>query len=186
MGPSYLFGGAGVSRGRSGRMRARQSKGVMGVLSWYLLYCKPKQEQRVQENLLAQDITSFYPTFRQRKTASSPMQTMPLFPRYLFVQLDSQKSNFSAVQYTRSVSSFVKTGGSPQQVPNELIEELQQRPSEYEESYKPGDSVQLSTGPYRDIQAIYQQPDGALRSVLLITMLNKEITLTVDNKSIKS
>ncbi|MCG9761175.1 MULTISPECIES: transcription/translation regulatory transformer protein RfaH [Pseudoalteromonas] len=153
---------------------------------WYLLYCKPKQEFRVQSNLQSQGIVSCFPTFIKQKNSSAKAITQPLFPRYLFVRLDPHSSHFSAVKNTRGVANFIRYGMDLQIVPDELVNKLMQSCNvEVQCDLKEGDLVQLTDGCYKDIHAIFQQPDGELRSILLIKLLNQYTRIVVDNGIIK-
>ncbi|CAM4414510.1 transcription/translation regulatory transformer protein RfaH [Pseudoalteromonas maricaloris] len=153
---------------------------------WYLLYCKPKQEHRAQSNLQNQGIESCFPTFVKRKTSGSKAVKQPLFPRYLFVKLDPHSSHFSAVKNTRGVSDFIRYGVDLQMVPDELVAQLMNKNEIADElDLQEGDLVQLTDGCYKDIHAIYQQPDGELRSILLIKLLNHYAQIVVDNCTIK-
>ncbi|RRS06926.1 transcription/translation regulatory transformer protein RfaH [Pseudoalteromonas sp. J010] len=153
---------------------------------WYLLYCKPKQEFRAQSNLKNQGIASCFPTITKRKTASARSTVQPLFPRYLFVKLNPHSSHFSAVKHTRGVADFIRYGTDLQIVPEELVMQLMNKDeAPVECDFQEGDLVQLTEGCYRDVQAIYQQPDGEMRSILLIKLLNQYTKVVVDNCTIK-
>lgn len=153
---------------------------------WYLVYCKPKQESRAQANLAAQGITACYPSISKSKTTSSKAVKQPLFPRYLFVSLNPETASFSAVRNTRGVSDFVRYGANLQLVPNELVTQLMQSPAQpIECELNQGDTVMLTEGCYKNIQALYQEPDGEKRSILLIKLLNQNTKITVDNNAIK-
>lgn len=153
---------------------------------WYLLYCKPKQEFRAQSNLKNQGIVSCFPTIIKRKTDSAKPVVQPLFPRYLFVKLNPHSSHFSAVKHTRGVADFIRYGTDLQIVPEELVMQLMNKDeAPVECDFQEGDLVQLTDGCYRDVQAIYQQPDGEMRSILLIKLLNEYTKVVVDNCTIK-
>ncbi|OHU90693.1 MULTISPECIES: transcription/translation regulatory transformer protein RfaH [Pseudoalteromonas] len=153
---------------------------------WYLLYCKPKQEARAQANLSNQGIECCYPKYTKRKTANSPLIEQPLFPRYLFVKLDPYSVHFSAVKYTRGISDFVRYGTKLQVVPDGLVEQFKQHNTpELDCEITQGDTVQISEGCYKDLLAIYHQPEGDIRSVLLIKLLNQHAPVVVDNSSFK-
>ena len=49
---------------------------------------------------------------------------------------------------------------------------------------KAGDVVYLNTESFKNVQAIYQEPDGDMRSILLVNLLNKQVTVSVENKEI--
>ena len=51
---------------------------------------------------------------------------------------------------------------------------------------KTGDVVSVNNDSFSNIQAIYKEPDGDLRSILLINLLNQKIEVSVDNKDISN
>ncbi|GEB69762.1 transcriptional regulator [Pseudoalteromonas carrageenovora] len=157
--------------------------------SWYLVLCKPRQEERAQTNLHNQGIKAFYPKLTTEKLIKGrrTLKQSALFPNYLFVCLESQNGNFSAVKNTRGINGFVSYGANYQIVPNKLIEQLQCERSQTLESTLPksGDVVNVSSASFKNIQAIYKEPDGDVRSILLINLLNKPIQMSVDNKDIE-
>ena len=94
--------------------------------SWYLVVCKPKQEERAKTNLQNQGIEAFYPkltTERLVKGRRTVKQTA-LFPNYLFVCLESKNGNFSAVKNTRGIGGFVSYGSQYQLVSTHIINQL--------------------------------------------------------------
>ncbi len=157
--------------------------------SWYLLFCKPRQEQRAQINLQNQGIEAFFPLLKTEKLVKGrrTVKESALFPNYLFVRLNSQNCNFAAVKNTRGISGFVSYGASYQIVPEHLISELQNFKTDLAINDLPsaGDLVYLNNGSFKDVQAIFKEPDGDMRSILLINLLNQKIEVTVDNKDIR-
>jgi transcriptional antiterminator RfaH len=157
--------------------------------SWYLVVCKPKQEERAKTNLQNQGIEAFYPkltTERLVKGRRTAKQTA-LFPNYLFVCLEPKNGNFSAVKNTRGIGGFVSYGANYQLVSTQIINQLKNERSHTAESKIPktGDVVNVNNNSFSNIQAIYKEPDGDLRSILLINLLNQKIEVSVDNKDIK-
>jgi transcriptional antiterminator RfaH len=155
---------------------------------WYLLMCKPRQEERVHTNLNNQGVGSFYPKLSTGKLGKGrrTLKQSALFPNYLFVCVDSENGPFAAVKNTRGVAHFVRCGAKYQPVPNELIHQLKQECVENRESRLPkaGELVGLTNASFNNIDAIYQQSDGDMRSILLINLLNRQVSISVDNKSI--
>jgi transcriptional antiterminator RfaH len=156
--------------------------------NWYLLMCKPKQEERVHTNLNNQGVGSFYPKLSTEKLVKGrrTLKQSALFPNYLFVCLNSENGPFAAVKNTRGVADFVRCGVKYQSVPNELIHQLKQERAESRESTLPktGEVVKLTNTSFNNIDAIYQQSDGDMRSILLINLLNRQVSISVDNKGI--
>lgn len=157
--------------------------------SWYLLFCKPRQEERAKINLQNQGIEAFFPLLKTEKLIKGrrTFKETALFPNYLFVRLNSQNCNFSAIKNTRGVSGFVSYGASYQIVPEQLINTLQNVKPNLEANDLPnaGDLVYLNNGSFKDVQAIFKEPDGDMRSILLVNLLNKKVEITVENIDIR-
>lgn len=157
--------------------------------SWYLVTCKPRQEERAATNLLNQGIEVFYPKLTTEKLVKGrrTVKQSALFPNYLFVCLESQNGNFSAVKNTRGISGFVSYGANYQIVPTALIEQLKSERLHTNDSTIPktGDVVSVNNSSFNNIKAVYKEPDGDMRSILLINLLNKQVEMSVDNKDIK-
>ena len=161
-----------------------------GKTSWYLLYCKSREEVRASQHLQNQGIEFFHPVKPVKKIRKGvrSIQLESLFPNYLFVKLNSQTANFNAIRSTRGVAQFVRFGHEYAQVSNEVIAALQTQlaleESDVDEQSLPkeGDTVTINQGIYQGLQAIYQSSDGLERSVLLIKMIEQQAKLSLNNK----
>jgi transcriptional antiterminator RfaH len=153
---------------------------------WYLLYCKAKEEHKAVMHLANQSVDAFYPKVMVTKVLRGKRQTVeePLFPNYVFAQLDHGKHNFTSVRSTRGVIGFVKQGKAYQQVSNSLISvfrELQSVAQVDSKLPKTGDKVTVHSANHNNIQAIYQEPKGEQRAMLLIELINKPVLVELDN-----
>ena len=94
--------------------------------SWYLVYTKPRQEALAQANLERQDYGVYLPKVRQMRRRRGKQEAVvePLFPRYLFIHLDTQSDNWGPIRSTFGVASLVRFGSEPAQVPDELVAHL--------------------------------------------------------------
>lgn len=153
---------------------------------WYLLYCKAKEEERACLHLANQNIEAFYPRAKVTKVIRGKRQTVEeaLFPNYVFAQLDHGIHNFTSVRSTRGVIGFVKRGQAYQIVPTALIDTFKDVDAvEHLDQKVPvkGAKVLIQTEAYNNIQAIYQEPKGESRAILLIQLLNKPVLLELEN-----
>ena len=153
---------------------------------WYLLYCKAKEEGRAVMHLANQGIDAFYPKANITKVLRGKRQTVEeaLFPNYVFAQLDHDKHNFTSVRSTRGVIGFVKQGKDYQKVSQALIDVFRDCDAvEKLDTSIPvkGDKVVLNNIQYSNIPAIYQEPKGENRAILLIQLLNKPVEMVVEN-----
>ena len=108
----------------------------------------------------------------------------PLFPNYLFVEFDPEVIHTTTINATRGVSHFVRFGASPAQVPSTVIHQLSLYKPEGvtdPETPYPGDSVIITEGALEGLQAIFKEPDGEARSMLLLNLLNKQVLQSIKN-----
>lgn len=155
--------------------------------SWYLLYCKRGQLLRAQEHLVRQAVNCLSPMITLEKIVRGKRTVVsePLFPNYLFVEFDPERIHTTTISATRGVSHFVRFGALPTQIPLQVIEELQTHSEEYyvdPETPHPGDTVLITDGVFEGLHAIYTEPDGEARSMLLLNLINKQINQSIDNR----
>lgn len=159
---------------------------------WYLLYCKRGEQPRARAHLENQGVECFYPEIDIEKILRGKKQTVrePLFPSYVFVNFDfEQGPTFTTIRSTRGVSDFIRFGPHPKEIAPELIEELRLlEPNEHaKESNLPkqGDSIRIKSGQFAGIEAIYQEADGELRSIMLVKMINQSVPMSIENKNLQ-
>ncbi|PHM28153.1 transcription/translation regulatory transformer protein RfaH [Xenorhabdus budapestensis] len=155
--------------------------------NWYLIYCKRGQISRAIENLERQDVICLTPTAKIEKIVRGKRTTVtePLFPNYLFVNFDPEVIHTTTVNSTRGVNHFIRFSTYPAIVPQQLIDELMNATEqEFTAPETPisGDTVLITEGIFEGIQAIYDEPDGETRSILLLNILNKEVSKVLNNK----
>ncbi|MFP8967027.1 transcription/translation regulatory transformer protein RfaH [Pokkaliibacter sp. CJK22405] len=144
---------------------------------WYLIQCKPREGFRAEEHLTNQGFTCFHPTHRVEKVRRTGRQwvTEPLFPNYLFIQLDTVENNWYPIRSTRGVSKMVTFNNQPLAVPTCVIEGLKHRledsPSE-QPAFSTGDKVRIKEGCFSELDAIFQAQRGEDRALLLLTLLS--------------
>ena len=160
---------------------------------WLLLQTKSREEGRAQEQLENQGCRVFCPYIGVEKISRGKRQVQqePLFPGYLFLKIDDEQSSisFTSIRSTRGISKIVRFGEDYTKLPQTLIDSIEERVSQ---TYTPlskntpqqGDKVNITYGPFKGMEAIYQQADGAMRSMVLINLLHQQSSLTVDNTAI--
>ena len=158
--------------------------------NWYLLYCKRGEQKRARLHLENQQIECYYPEIEIEKILRGKRQRVlePLFPSYIFIAIDpDNQPNFTSIRCTRGVVDFVRFGGQPYQVPYRLIEHLQKdqvNESDYGTMPKSGQMVQIKSGQFAGFDAVYQEANGEKRAILLISMINQQVKIKVDNTDV--
>jgi transcriptional antiterminator RfaH len=160
---------------------------------WLLLQTKSREEGRAQEQLKNQGCRLFCPYIGVEKISRGKRQVQqePLFPGYLFLKIDDEQSSisFTSIRSTRGVSKIVRFGEDYTKLPQNLIDSIEERVSQThtplsKNTPQQGDKVNIMEGPFKGMEAIYQQADGAMRSMVLINLLHQQSSLTVENNAI--
>ncbi|WP_371378377.1 transcription/translation regulatory transformer protein RfaH [Thalassotalea aquiviva] len=162
---------------------------------WYVLTSKPREEQRAYDNLQNQGYEVFLPKVSKikKRNGAKTVALEPLFPNYLFIRLDNQIDNFNAIRSTRGVGNFVRFGVSPAVIDPRLIDQIRldtdsaTQPKSLEElhAFKKGEKVEITDGPFKGLDAIYQTKDGLERSILLINLLGQPNEVAIDNQIVE-
>ncbi|SQI34499.1 Transcriptional activator rfaH [Leminorella richardii] len=154
--------------------------------SWYLLYCKRGQLTRAREHLERQDVPCFSPMYQIEKIVRGKKTVVsePLFPNYLFIELNPERIHTTTISSTRGVSHFIRFGRYPVTVPFSLIKSMMMQPQPQiiaPSVPKSGDKVFITEGIFEGLEAIYAEPDGETRSILLLNLINQQVEHRIDN-----
>ncbi len=156
-------------------------------MSWYLVYTKPREEQRALLNLERQGFECYLPMCLTEKLCRGEVTIAdePLFPRYLFIHLghDESSPGWGSIGSTLGVSRLVTFGSEPAPVNTQLIEALKDQEAAQQDNphrlFQTGDRVRITEGPFSGLEAIYQMSEGANRAMVLIEILSKSTKLKV-------
>lgn len=148
------------------------------VRGWYLIYTKPRSEQLAQENLQRQQFVTYLPRVKEtrRHRGKYVSKIEPMFPRYLFIQLNCTTDNWSPIRSTLGVSSIVRFGSYPLQVPESLLDVLRinENPEGIQEfvekEFQPGDRVKIIDGVMAGLEGIYDSKTSKERVTVLLNI----------------
>ena len=148
---------------------------------WYAVHSKPRQEQRALANLAQQGYDCYLPLRRTEKIDKRGLAIVqaPLFPRYLFIFLDSGPAGlgWGPIRSTLGVSRIVSFGNIPAKLPTALIEALREQSActvqQVERLFAAGETVKIAYGAFAGLTGVYQMPSGEQRAMVLIDILSK-------------
>ncbi len=157
---------------------------------WYLLYTKPRQEKVALLHLQNQAYEVYLPLVRVEKIHRGMRSLVEevLFPRYLFIRLDESGSqSWTPIHSTLGVSHLVKFGHSFAEVSQSLIACLQVHAKmvNLAPELKQGDSVIITDGAFRGLEAIFKTYDGEKRAILFLNLLTTTTEVRFDLGLIK-
>lgn len=160
---------------------------------WYLIYSKPRQETAAKLNLERQGYETYLPVVRQprRRLGRRVAVVGPMFPRYLFIRLDSETDNWGPIRSTIGVSTLVKFGQRPAEAPAGLMEILRSREDENgiqvlpTDDYRRGSRIRITDGGLTGYEGIFLARNSRDRIVVLLDIMGKHARTSVDSGAIE-
>jgi transcriptional antiterminator RfaH len=161
-------------------------------LHWFVVHTKPGDEHRVETHLLNQKIETFLPLIESHQYRNGKIvQTIkPLFPNYLFARLDI-KLHYYKVKWTRGVSKLLGTGDGPTPISDKVIQAIKERIGKddlvrLEEEFKEGEVVQITSGPFKELNGIFQKKlsdNGRVK--IFLNLIGVEVPVQIGRWQIK-
>ena len=152
-------------------------------MSWYVVRTQSNQEDKACFNLKKQGFEIYLPRYNKTIRHARKTQTVkrPLFPGYLFVNIDLENARWRSVNGTYGVISFIQFGDKPQSISSDIIEQIilaeDARGSVVldNDEFKVGDRVRLCEGPFVDHVGFLQEKNDDSRVFLLLNYMGREV-----------
>lgn len=149
---------------------------------WYVLHVKPHKERPVNELLQSKDIDTFYPALKVEPVNPRARKERPLFPGYIFVNIDVEEEGPNTLRWTEGTHGLVAFDGEPAIVPENVIQAIKQRLAEIQAQggiqasmLKKGDHVRIVEGPLAGYEAIFDMRlPGKDRVQVLLAFLSTQ------------
>jgi transcription elongation factor/antiterminator RfaH len=154
---------------------------------WYVVHCHPHAEARAEQHLAQQGYVVFCPRLRRlvRHARQSSVKFVPLFPRYLFVQLDTGRQRWRAINGTAGVARLLVQGDEPAAAPLGVVESLMARVID-QDSLKIGAPVQIAEGPFAGLMGTLEHLDERGRVRVLLDLLGRRVSVMVGGRVVSS
>jgi transcriptional antiterminator RfaH len=186
-----------IDKGRSKNLtcrwlRVRHGDGGSEVsTSWYAVQAKRNAERRVVHRLALKSILSFLPLIEvvRRYAERRVVRVEPLFPGYLFAQMDAldrDPSGWDALRLAPGVRRILGTEEAPVPVPEDVIASIQARVRDLGfirpgPQFTRGSMVSFRHGLLSGLEAIFEMPmSRAGRVRVLLELLGQPRVLEVD------
>ena len=212
--------GHGGARANSGGLRSppggRPRKSVsqmtaVDVPRWYCLRTDHRAEMLAFVELSHADVTVFAPMMwkppeeMRRYTNGSvrqarPARLVPLFRRYIFVQLMLSDPSWHRIKDLPGIERFISSAASargepglPIAIPDEAIASVRELlspngclypPSYHDAAIPAGTALHLTAGPFADRAAICRLSDGR-RVAMLMQMFGREVVVTTRQSGVE-
>ena len=161
-------------------------------MKWYLIQTKTNSEKFAVSNLKNQGFTCWYPEYEKIITHARKKQKIkkPLFPSYIFIKMNLENIQWSAINYTPGVKGMITYGGKPailgDKYYNQLINMLNKDGLfEYNEMYI-GKKVKIISGPFLGMVGKIDRIDAKSRVRILLDILGNNIKSTITTDKLAS
>ena len=159
---------------------------------WVLIYTKAKQEIKANENLQKQGFKTFLPLITSTNKNSGFKSLVPVFPRYIFAQINFGLNNWTCIKSSYGVSHIVMFGEEFTSISYKIIKLIQEKLNEegvYKENisrvnFQKGDTLTIKDGRFIGIDAIFLSDKSKDRVRLLLKLLNTTVISEVNKSDI--
>ena len=155
-------------------------------MQWYLVYTKPRMERWARTSLWERGLEVYLPQYRKRRRHARRVDyvSAPLFPCYLFVEMDVTRTQWRAIRSTVGVSGIICLDGLPAPVPQGIVEEIAACENDYgmivlprRAPFEHGQPIQITSGAMCDQVGLFESMSDADRVVLLLDLLGRHALL---------
>ena len=159
---------------------------------WYVVQTQPHAEARAQEHLRRQGFTTYLPRLiKSRRHARKTEQvSRPLFPRYMFVLIDSTHQGWHAIRSTFGVSHLVGGENGPVALRDGTIEAMRQREGDDGHvhldapKFLRGEAVRVLDGVFASCQGLMESMSDKDRVTVLLDLLGRRVRVALEAESI--
>ena len=160
-----------------------------GEMHWYVVQTQPNGEAKAALNLRRQGFDVYLPRYlKQRRHARKvDITAKPLFPRYMFVAIDTAAQRWRSIQSTFGVARLVCNGDEPACVPDGVVEAIRAREDgrgfvtlDLKPAFAPGDKVRVVAGAFVDSLGLFGGLADHDRVAILLEMLGRKVRVLLD------
>ena len=153
---------------------------------WYLVYTKPREENTGVKNLRNQGYEVFFPQiiFEESGTREENSKIEPMFPRYLFIKLNTEKDNWIPIRSTVGISHMVSFGNIFAKVPDQIVSFLRTKTDKNgifrqkvsRSAFQKGDKIVIKKGILAGREAIFLSKKSKERVRVLLRLVNQLVS----------
>src|SRR5450759_423580 len=168
----------------SGQAAPGSAHGFRHMLRWYVIQTKPSRECVAEVNLRRQGYEVYMPRMVHSvwRRGQSSQCVVPLFPRYLFLQLSEGCQALNPVRSSIGVANIVRFGTRYAIVPDQIIMQLRLRADPKTGLHRlfsrplpaRGAIVRITTGPFEGLDGVFERDAGSARVVVLLNLLGQD------------
>ncbi|MBE7439272.1 MAG: UpxY family transcription antiterminator [Spirochaetales bacterium] len=154
---------------------------------WYILYCKPRQEQKLSIFLTRLGIEHYLPLVERKRQWSDRVKfvKMPLFAGYIFLHInweDRKKAleNSAAMHFVRTESGPAVLADQEIENVRILIATAHNVTARASSDFPPGKKVRFHTGPFQGLEGIVHRAKNKSRLFVYLPLIGQLASTEVD------
>ena len=157
--------------------------------AWYVVQTQVNRETKATDNLVRQGYEVYLPRYLKRRRHARKIDVVakPLFPRYMFVAIDTATQRWRSIQSTVGVAQLVTNGDAPAMVPAGVVSALKAREDDkgfirmdVGPVFAPGDKVRVLAGAFMDNAGVFHGLADHDRVSILLDMLGRKVRVLLD------
>ena len=162
---------------------------------WYVVQTHAMAEEKAALNLTRQGYRAYLPCYLKKRSHARKVDWVkrPLFPRYLFVEMDPEATQWRAIRSTIGVSRFICLGDEPTAVPEGVVEEIIGREDDKghvglgrKDLFKKGQSVEITGGAMDETSAIFECVDDKDRVTVLMDLMGRQVRVRIPLEAVRA
>jgi transcriptional antiterminator RfaH len=162
-------------------------------LDWYVVETHPHAEAKAEAHLRRQGFQTYLPRYRKKRSHARRCDIIlaPLFPRYLFVAMDTARQRWRAVQSTLGVARLVAFGDAPAPMRESVIEQIRGREADDglicfppPATFAHGDAVRVANGPLESCLGFFESITDSERVAVLLDILGRKTRVILHPSSV--
>jgi transcriptional antiterminator RfaH len=160
---------------------------------WYVVQTQPNAESKALAHLARQGFATYLPRYlkHRRHARRVDVVSAPLFPRYLFVEIDTTMQRWRSIYSTIGVSQLVCTGDVPALVPGHVVAMLKDREDsagfiqlDRQPLFRLGDKIRVLDGIFSDCLGLYDGMPDRDRVAVLLDLLGRKVRVLLDAEAV--
>jgi transcriptional antiterminator RfaH len=164
-----------------------------GQPQWYVVQTQANAENKAVAHLARQGFATYLPRYLKRRRHARRVDVVaaPLFPRYLFVEINMAVQRWRSIYSTVGVSRLVCNGEYPTPVPERVVDLLKNREDtsgfiqlDHRPKFQTGDKIRILEGAFYDCLGIYDGMPDRDRVGILLDLLGRKVRVLLNAEAI--
>lgn len=160
---------------------------------WCAVNTQVNAEDKAVFHLMRQGFEVLLPKHMKRRAHARKVDWVPrpLFPGYLFVEIDPESSPWRAIRSTVGIFDVIRFGDKPAPVPDQVIDEIKARQdadglvkTHDGPGFKSGDPVRVLRGALGEFEALFEASDDRNRVIVLLNLLGRQVRARVNKDAV--